>query len=177
MLVRLAGTRAGVVLKMRSPPTNCSFRVISASDTALVHELTQLGFGTEAGHAIPSSALKETVGDVARALDSSIALVGWLDGEAVAVARLRLDGSRLAVSRMAVVPRARGRGIGRALMREIERMARELGADKVVLTARSQQPDNRPFYARLGYEIVGYTERYGILDMVTHMEKQLPRDP
>lgn len=162
---------------MGSSPTSCRFRLVSASEAALVHELTQSGFGTEVGYPIPSSALRESVTDVARALEGAMALVGWLDRDPVAVARLRLDGARLVVSRMTVVPRARGQGIGRSLMLEIERLAGELAADKVVLTARSQQPDNRPFYRRLGFAIVGYSERYGISDMVTHLEKQLTRGP
>jgi GNAT superfamily N-acetyltransferase len=156
-------------------PTNCTFRVVSVAQTPLVHELTQRGFSTEGGYRVPSSALKETVADVARELEHALALIGWLDAEPVAVARLRRGGDRLAFSRMTVLPQARGQGIGATLVGQIERMARELAAEKVVLTARSQQPDNRPFYLKLGYVVVGYSERYGIPDMATHMEKQLPR--
>jgi GNAT superfamily N-acetyltransferase len=75
---------------------------------------------------------------------------------------------------MAVLPGYRGRGIGSALIRWIEERAVRLGAAKIKLSARSQQPDNRPFYLRLGYAITGYSPRYGISDIETHMEKPLP---
>jgi GNAT superfamily N-acetyltransferase len=79
----------------------------------------------------------------------------------------------LSFSRLSVARHARGAGLGRALVRALERLAEALGLQTVTMTARSQQPDNRPYYERLGYRVVGYAPCYGVPDLVTRMEKVL----
>lgn len=56
------------------------------------------------------------------------------------------------LGRMAVEPRARGRGLGAALLAEAERRAAATGAARVVLHA---QEAARSLYARDGYQPVG----------------------
>lgn len=83
------------------------------------------------------------------------------------------DHGVLVFSRMAVVPDQRRQRVGLGMLRWLEGLARALGLDAVETTARSQQPDNRPYYERQGYRITGYGERYGIPDITTYMRKDL----
>ncbi|MFF4649024.1 GNAT family N-acetyltransferase [Streptomyces sp. NPDC001380] len=61
------------------------------------------------------------------------------------------DGAVL-LGRLAVLPAARGTGLGAALVREVEQAARELGAREVELHA---QVSAIGFYERLGYTARG----------------------
>ncbi len=79
----------------------------------------------------------------------------------------------LAYERLAVHPGLRNRRVGSAMVDFLEEHARSVGLSEVRADARSQQPDNRPYYLARGYRIVGYAERYGIPDMRTHMAKTL----
>lgn len=88
-------------------------------------------------------------------------------------ARDRVHDGALGFARLAVVPDARGRGIGAAIIARLESLAISLALGAVEITVRSQQPDNRPYYERLGYEVTGYGERYGVGDLVTKMRKVL----
>ena len=73
-----------------------------------------------------------------------------LDRRVVGTARLRdLTGDAKA-ERVAVLATARGAGVGRALMAELESAARARGYTSVVLSA---QESVIPFYERLGYRV------------------------
>ena len=52
------------------------------------------------------------------------------------------------MGRVAVLPEFRGKGLGARLMEEAEARARELGAEKICLSAQVQAGG---FYRRLGY--------------------------
>ncbi len=62
----------------------------------------------------------------------------------------------LYVSTVFVESEYRGRGIGRALMEETERRARQLGASLIRLDTFDWQ--GKAFYQALGYEVVGQYE-------------------
>jgi ribosomal protein S18 acetylase RimI-like enzyme len=51
---------------------------------------------------------------------------------------------------MAVAEQQQGKGIGRALMEEMENVSKEMGIQKIVLHARAIA---LPFYEKLGYEL------------------------
>ena len=80
---------------------------------------------------------------VARADDGGVLGCGGLR-------RLDDDG-RVELKRMYVRPRARGRGVGRALLAALEAEARALGATHVVLETGSLQPDAISLYEEAGY--------------------------
>jgi GNAT superfamily N-acetyltransferase len=87
-----------------------------------------------------------------------IFLVGW-DGEtAVACGGLRrLGDTDCEIKRMYVVPSARRRGAGRALLAALEDAARELGYQRVRLDAGPQQRHSKLLFAQTGYtEIAPY---------------------
>ncbi|TFC27600.1 GNAT family N-acetyltransferase [Cryobacterium sp. TMT2-18-3] len=55
------------------------------------------------------------------------------------------------VTRVFVEPAARGLGVGRLLMKELERESRELGLDALQLDTRTDLVEARSLYASLGY--------------------------
>jgi len=92
------------------------------------------------------------------------------DGRVVGTLLLRKVDDRTArIMRMAVVPEARGRAIGRALVERAEALARERGFEIVMMHARSSAIG---FYEKCGYHTVGdeFIEQ-GIPHI--RMEKQL----
>jgi ribosomal protein S18 acetylase RimI-like enzyme len=70
--------------------------------------------------------------------------------------------------RLGVLPAYRHRGIGRALVEEIERRAHMLGSPCVRLGVRRQFPWNRDYYERLGYRTLPEATETGYM-----MEKRL----
>ena len=72
---------------------------------------------------------------------------------AVAAGRLHFNSAAEAQVRyMAVTPESQGRGLGSAILRELEGRARAAGARFIILNARENA---QPFYARHGYKVVG----------------------
>lgn len=69
----------------------------------------------------------------------------------------RLDNTTGEVKRLYVVPDARGRGVGRGLLRALEDAAAELGWRTVRLDTGDQQPDALELFRSAGYrEIPDY---------------------
>src|SRR5436309_3849050 len=64
----------------------------------------------------------------------------------------RFDETRAELKRMYVVPEARGRGLGRRVLVELEERARELGYAGVVLETGDRQPEALGLYVSAGYE-------------------------
>ncbi|HVM57510.1 MAG TPA: GNAT family N-acetyltransferase [Gaiellaceae bacterium] len=64
----------------------------------------------------------------------------------------RFDGTRAELKRMYVAPEARGRGLGRLLLVELEAEARRLGYAGIVLETGDRQPEALGLYASAGYE-------------------------
>jgi GNAT superfamily N-acetyltransferase len=87
-------------------------------------------------------------------------LVLGFDGEGLAAMlvlvsrRFNLSEHWRTIKRVMVRPGAQGKGYGAAIMREGERVARELGLEGLYLTVRSGHGTEK-FYARLGYKEVG----------------------
>lgn len=100
--------------------------------------------------------------------------VATVEGQVVATGRLVAsegEGGRFAlIGRMAVLPDARGTGLGAAVLRALEDRAVELSLPTVELHAQTSAED---FYARVGYTRVGDTYAEAGLEHVT-MRKPLP---
>lgn len=86
-------------------------------------------------------------------------IVGYIDGLPLATARLYpLDSQSLKIQRVAVLKESRGQGLGKKLMLDIERWAKENHFNLLVLSA---QDPVIPFYESIGYSISqekGYLE-------------------
>lgn len=89
-------------------------------------------------------------------------LVGYADGRPVAIGGLRrLDDGLCEIKRMYVVPDARSRGVGRALLAALEAAGRELGYERVRLDAGPEQTHSRVLFADTGYrEIPRYNSNH-----------------
>ena len=84
------------------------------------------------------------------------------DGGIVGSAMFGYDGHRGWVNYLAVDPAYRGRGLGRALMAEGERLLTALGCPKLSLQVRLGNDAALAFYAALGYtddQVVSYGKR------------------
>lgn len=75
-------------------------------------------------------------------------VLAWLDERPVGTGRLVIEGEGGRIGRMAVLPAARGAGVGSAALGELLAEARRRGLRAVHLAA---QLHARPFYARFGF--------------------------
>jgi len=91
--------------------------------------------------------------DIARkvAVQPELFLVGTMDNEVMASVMAGYEGHRGWMNYLAVAPRHRGRGYGRALVEHVERLLLERGCPKVGLLVRNTNKEAAEFYRRLGY--------------------------
>ena len=82
------------------------------------------------------------------------------DGTPIAHAALRTHDGDWEVKRVIVVGDQRGRGVGRALMNELERIARAAGVPRLILQTGSKQPDAVALYEKIGYTPIPIYEPY-----------------
>jgi ribosomal protein S18 acetylase RimI-like enzyme len=80
-------------------------------------------------------------------------LVGEWDGRIVATVLGGYDGFRGWVYHLAVDRAHRRKGFGRLMMREGERLLREMGCPKLNIQVRADNQDVVAFYRRLGYDV------------------------
>jgi len=95
----------------------------------------------------------DPVKDIARKLEvqPELFLVGLLGEELVATAMAGYDGHRGWVNYLAVSPQHQRKGLGRALMRELEERLLAAGCPKLNLQVRNDHAAVLDFYRRLGY--------------------------
>ncbi|MGY6644231.1 MAG: GNAT family N-acetyltransferase [Salinarimonas sp.] len=79
------------------------------------------------------------------------------------------DETQFLLDNIAVADRARGRGLGRALMVFAEDAARQAGHGAVTLYTHELMHENRALYARLGYRETGLVQEKGFARV--YMEK------
>jgi GNAT superfamily N-acetyltransferase len=79
-------------------------------------------------------------------------LVGYEDRRPIAIGGLRrLQAEICEIKRMYVVPQARSRGVGRALLAALEDAGRKLGYQRVRLDAGPAQVHSRVLFEKTGY--------------------------
>jgi ribosomal protein S18 acetylase RimI-like enzyme len=89
-------------------------------------------------------------------------LVGTIDGTVVASIMAGYDGHRGWVNYLAVAPRHRKSGLGRALMHKVEEELHAMGCPKLNLQVRTSNAGVIAFYRKLGYmqdDVVGMGKR------------------
>jgi len=85
----------------------------------------------------------------------------------------RFDDMRGEVKRMYVVPEARGRGLGRRLLEELEAEARRLGYESVVLETGDRQRAAVGLYEATGYARIPCYPPYDSRELSICYEKRL----
>jgi ribosomal protein S18 acetylase RimI-like enzyme len=86
--------------------------------------------------------------------DPDLFLVAVRQGVIVGAVMGGYDGRRGLVYHLAVAPEARGLGIGRALMAEVEARMRQKGCLKSYLLVTKDNADVLAFYRELGWEVM-----------------------
>jgi GNAT superfamily N-acetyltransferase len=103
------------------------------------------------------------------AQEGRVILLAEVDGEPAATADVSIAPnrthdaqSRAYVENVAVAAGHRRRGVGRALMTEVERVARDAGCYKVPLMSADHRDGAHRFYEELGYErcAVGFRKSF-----------------
>lgn len=91
--------------------------------------------------------------DIARkaTVQPELFLTGCEDGKVIATIMAGYDGHRGWVNYLAVAPDYRDRGVGRALMAEVENRLLAIGCPKLNLMVRTSNRAVLAFYAHLGY--------------------------
>jgi len=97
------------------------------------------------------------------------------DGRAVGCGGVaRFDDTRGELKRMYVAPEARGLGLGRRLLVELEAQARDLGYVALVLETGDLQPEALGLYRSSGYERIPCYPPYDSRALSLCFEKRLP---
>ena len=79
-------------------------------------------------------------------------LVAYIDDKPVGCGAVRRTEPGVAeIKRMYVAPRARGRGVGKRIVVELEAEARQLGVRRLVLETGPRQPEAIAIYERAGF--------------------------
>jgi GNAT superfamily N-acetyltransferase len=66
------------------------------------------------------------------------------------------------IKRMYVAPLARDRGVGRRILSELELIARQLGASRLVLETGVRQPEALALYTRAGFTVIPLFGSYAL---------------
>lgn len=113
--------------------------------------------------------LVETVEQIAQLDAGHLGFVAVLGGRIVGSIRVRVDGRRLHLGRLAVAPDQQGRGIGAALLAIAETAA---PADEVLLFTGHLSAGNLRLYERAGY-VEDRREQFSDRVCLVHLRKRL----
>jgi ribosomal protein S18 acetylase RimI-like enzyme len=127
---------------------NLVVRAYAESDEAHVIPLWREVFPDNPSWNVPKADIDRKL-----AVQRELFLVGDLDGEIVGTVMAGFDGHRGWVHLVAVAPKHRQQGFGRAMMIEAERKLREIGCTKINLQVRATNQGVIAFYESLGYAV------------------------
>ncbi len=85
----------------------------------------------------------------------------------------RFDDNSVEVKRMFVANEHRGKGIGAAILTELEKWAVELNVDTIVLETGNNQPEASNLYKKLGYTVIPNYGQYSGMETSICMKKEL----
>lgn len=106
-----------------------------------------------------------------------VTLIARSDDRIVGTGALRRLGPDLEIKRMFVDPDQRGRGLGRILLNDLERRAREIGAPRLLLHTGQRQPEALALYRASGFTEVPVFEPYLSVPESVCFAKGLAGDP
>jgi ribosomal protein S18 acetylase RimI-like enzyme len=125
-----------------------TIRPFAEQDEAGVIRLWQVVFPDNPPWNVPAEDIRRKL-----VVQRDLFLVGEYQGQVVATVLAGYDGHRGWLHLVAVDPRFRRRGFGRALMTEAERRLAALGCPKINLQVRASNEAVVAFYRQLGYAI------------------------
>ena len=141
-------------------------RLAGPDDVKVVRAMALVAFAETRETATPSAALSETVDDVRSAMARGGAALAEAEGLPLGSVRFAAETSArvLRFERLAVLPAARRHGIGSEFLAWLQTHARQLGMDELRTGVRMRDPDQRPFFVKRGFEVVG-TEANGVVSL------------
>ncbi len=157
-----------------------TLRPITAADTLALVDLIQAAFEEYRGQIDPpSSAHGETVESVQRLIDNEQGVLALChcdlgDGELAGCVFYDVRADEVYLHRLAVAPRFRRHGVGKALIEQVEILAWALDMPRVRLNVRVALPKNRAYYEKLGYTVTGFDFHKGYVQFTT-AEMSKPR--
>lgn len=98
-------------------------------------------------------ALKETVEDIKKEIDTKAVYIAVIDNEIVGTVRLDVNGDQAYLSRFAVDAGNRNIGIGKSLMSVVDKHLKEQGVKKVILHTSSKHSALMRFYYGRGFYV------------------------
>jgi ribosomal protein S18 acetylase RimI-like enzyme len=125
-----------------------AIRAYAESDEAQVIRLWREVFPDNPSWNVPKADIDRKL-----AVQRDLFLVGELDGEIVGTVMAGFDGHRGWVHLVAVAPKHRRRGFGRAMMDEAEKKLTDIGCTKINLQVRATNQGVISFYEKLGYAV------------------------
>jgi ribosomal protein S18 acetylase RimI-like enzyme len=154
-------------------PGTYSLRPADASDASAVAALVDAAYGhyIERIRRLPGP-MTDDYAEVIRNRDVTVA---ESNGTVVGVIVLAVAEEGSLIDNVAVHPRHRGRGLGRALLQFAEAEAQRAGFGSVYLYTHEQMTENLALYARIGY--VEYARRSQSDFALVYMRKQLGNVP
>ena len=90
----------------------------------------------------------------------TMVLIASIDGVLEGFAIMKFHDEEAHLFLLAVEPKSRRTGIGRALVRWLEKSCRTAGIRNIRLEVRASNPAARSFYENLGYRLVGQVAGY-----------------
>lgn len=124
------------------------------SDASIIHDLMMRAFDEYKYATPPTSALAETVQTITTAMeDGEKAFIGYIEDEAVAMIRFRVDADQVYFYRFSVVPEKRGQGLAKEMLRFLEDYANEQKKPMLVCKVRAEVGKNISLYESIGYEV------------------------
>ncbi|WP_288481284.1 GNAT family N-acetyltransferase [uncultured Deinococcus sp.] len=169
------GVQAGGLARAALAPAPVLLRRATAADADLLAWIIRTAFAEYRDRlSPPSPAVQESPARLSALLQSGGAFVAECGGQVAGGVLYEHRGDHLYLSRLSVLPGARGRGLARALTSVVERRAAELGLGCVRLSVRRALPRNRAMYLHFGYRHFGNGEAAGCPSDASEMlEKHL----
>jgi len=146
---------------------NLVVRKAVAEDAQLIYSITKEVFKTyqeQAGIAGKIAALNETTEDILKDIETKHVFVAVLDGSVVGSVRIEIfnDGTAY-LSRFGVDPGIQSKGIGRALIAEVDKLMMEANIHKLCLHTASRMLSLVRFYYGQGFYIESTTSDKGYI--------------
>ncbi|MBM3414899.1 MAG: GNAT family N-acetyltransferase [Bacteroidetes bacterium] len=106
--------------------------------------------------------------------DLPAVVMAYYDGQPVGCGCFKqFDDGSVEVKRMYVSPEERGKGIGAAILAELEKWAAELKVASIVLETGNNQPEALHLYQKMGYTVIPNYDQYSGMETSICMKKEL----